>query len=157
MRGRAALAASLSTVTVVLVVVVPLSVMLVLFAGQAMSVYEFVQTSAAAGQIPGREEFLNNPTVARLMKKLGPYWAQVDLKPVLLSAMNSVSSIAVGLSKAILLNTLAVIVKFFVMVALLFFFFRDGERWCGASGRWCRWARTTSWCSARPSNAWWAR
>jgi predicted PurR-regulated permease PerM len=127
-RGRAVLAASLSTVTVVLVVVVPLSVMLVLFAGQAMTVYNFVQVSAAEGQIPGREEFLNNPTVAQLMKDLGPYVSQVDLKPVLLSAMNSVSSIAVGLSKAIFINTLAVIVKFFVMVALLFFFFRDGEK-----------------------------
>jgi predicted PurR-regulated permease PerM len=128
LRGRAGVAAGLSTVTVVFVVVVPLSVMLVLFAGQAMSVYEFVQTSAAAGQIPGREEFLNNPTVARILKDLGPYAAQVDLKPILLSAMNSVSSLAVGLSKAIFINTLAVIVKFFVMVALLFFFFRDGEK-----------------------------
>ncbi len=127
-RGRGALAAGLSTLTVVLVVVVPLAFMLVVFAGQAMSVYSYVQESAAAGQIPGRQEFLSNPAVAKLTKDLEPYLAQMDLKPILLSGMNSVSSMAVGLSKAILINTLAVIVKFFVMVALLFFFFRDGEK-----------------------------
>lgn len=126
-RGRVSLASAFSTVIVVLVVVVPVTIMAILFAGQTVTVYEFVQKSAATGQIPGRQEFLSNPTVAKIIEKLQPILSEVDVKAMLLSAMNSASSLAVGVSKAILVNTLGAVVKFFVMVALLFFFFRDGE------------------------------
>lgn len=126
-RGRKTLAALASTTTVLLVVVVPLMVIAVLFMSQAASVFEFIQRSSATGHIPGREEVLNNPVVARFLEQLSPYLAGVDLKPILLSAMQGASAMAVNASKAVLINTLAFTVKFFVMVALLFFFFRDGE------------------------------
>ena len=126
-RERKTIAALASTLVVTLVVVVPLTIMAILLAGEAATVFEFTQKSAASGHIPGREEILNNPTVAKVLEKLSPYLASVDLKPILLSAMQGASAMAVNASKTILINTLAFIVKFFVMVALLFFFFRDGE------------------------------
>ena len=126
-RGRKTGAALASTLTVMLVVVVPLMVMAILFVGQAAVVLEFVQKASASGHIPGREEFLNNPMVANLLEKLTPYLAGVDVKPILLSAMQGASAMAVNVSKAVLINTLGFTIKFFVMVALLFFFFRDGE------------------------------
>ncbi len=126
-RGRRTAASVFSTTTVVLVVVIPLTVMAVLFAGQAVNVYDLAQKAAATGHLPGKDEFLSNPLVAKILEKVQPYVAEVDLKPLVLSAMNGLSALAVGASKALLINTLAFIVKFFVMVALVFFFFRDGE------------------------------
>lgn len=126
-RGRKTGAALASTLTVILLVVVPLMIMAILFVSQAASVLESVQQASATGHIPGRQELLNNPMVAKLVEKLTPYLAGVDLKPIMLSAMQGASTMAVNASKAALINTLAFVVKFFVMVALLFFFFRDGE------------------------------
>jgi predicted PurR-regulated permease PerM len=65
--------------------------------------------------------------VAKLLQELTPYLAGVEVKPILLSAMQSASAMAVNASKAVLINTLAFTIKFFFMVALLFFLFRDGE------------------------------
>jgi predicted PurR-regulated permease PerM len=126
-KGRKTVAALVSTLTVMLVVVVPLMIMAILFVGQAAMVLEFVQKASASGHIPGREEFLNNPTVAKLLQELTPYLAGVEVKPILLSAMQSASAMAVNASKAVLIHTLAFTIKFFFMVALLFFLFRDGE------------------------------
>jgi predicted PurR-regulated permease PerM len=126
-KGRETMAAIFSTAVVVLTVAVPLLILAILFAGEAANVLSVIQQSTAAGHVPGRQEVLANPTVAQLMERLQPYLTNVDLKPILLSAMKAVSTVAVGASKAILLNTLAFIIKFFIMVAVLFFAFRDGK------------------------------
>ena len=125
-KGRATAAALLSTLTVMLTVAIPLLVLAVLFAGEAAGVLATLQEYAASGKIPGREQVLANPTVAHIAQRLAPYFEGVELKPLLLSAMKGVSTVAVGASKAILLNTLGFLFKFFVMVAVMFFAFRDG-------------------------------
>lgn len=125
-RGRVVVAAVFSTLVVILTVVVPLLVMAILFVGEAANVLAYLQQAAAQGHIPGRAEFLANPVVARILEKVEPYLQGVDFKPILLAAMKTGSTLVVSLSKGLLVNTFAFIAKLFVMLAVLFFAFRDG-------------------------------
>jgi predicted PurR-regulated permease PerM len=125
-RGRVVVAAVFSTLVVILTVVVPLLVMAILFVGEAANVLAYLQQAAAQGHIPGRAEFLANPVVAHILEKVEPYLQGVDFKPILLAAMKTGSTLVVSLSKGLLVNTFAFIAKLFVMLAVLFFAFRDG-------------------------------
>ena len=127
-RGRQNLGAFLATAVVTLIIVVPLLVILVLFASQATQVVGALQQAEASGHIPGREEILANPHVAELMTKLEPYLKGVDLKPVLFNAMKAVTALLVGTSKKFVLGAIAALFKFFIMIAVLFFAFRDGQK-----------------------------
>jgi len=126
-RGRENLAAALATTTVMLIIVVPLVVVAILFISQATQVLVTLQKLTAEGHIPGREEILQNPYVVHLIQKY-PSLAELDFTPILLGAMNTVSSIVVGASKVLVLNVLTGLFKLFLMVAILFFAFRDGHK-----------------------------
>lgn len=125
-RNRRNAASLLSTLTVVLTVALPLLVLALLFAGEAVNVVAVLQKASVEGRIPGRDAVLANPTVAAYLERLKPYLAGMDLQAAVLSAMKGLSALAVGASKAVLVNTFGFIIKFFVMVATLFFGFRDG-------------------------------
>lgn len=127
-RGRENLAAAFTTTTVFLIVVVPLAVLLVVFAGEATQVVINLQDYAAQGHIPGKEELLSNPKIQEMLKELEPYIGKVDLMPLLVGAMKSASGLLVGASTTVLLTVFAGILKFLIMVAVLFFAFRDGDR-----------------------------
>jgi predicted PurR-regulated permease PerM len=126
-RGHENVAAALTTTVVMLAIVIPMGIIAVAFAGQATHVFVALQKFAASGHIPGREELLNHPTVIQLTERF-PVLKEIELQPVLVSAMKVMSGIAVGASKAVVINVFAGIFKFFIMVAVLFFAFRDGEK-----------------------------
>lgn len=125
--GRENLAAAIATVTVTLLIVLPLVIVALLFIGQATQVLITLQKLTAAGHIPGREEILANPHVVSLIEKY-PYLAELDFKPILLGAMNTVSTLVVGASKILVLNVITGLFKLFLMIAILFFAFRDGHK-----------------------------
>ncbi|MGC8763443.1 MAG: AI-2E family transporter [Acidobacteriota bacterium] len=127
-KGRENLSAFLSTAVVVLVLVLPLLVLAVLFAGEATQVVIALEGYASTGQIPGVEAVLANPRVQSFLDWAQPYVKDLDLKPLALAAMKTVSTVAIALSKAAFKNLFAALLKFFVMVAILFFAFRDGDR-----------------------------
>jgi predicted PurR-regulated permease PerM len=125
--GRENLAAGMTTVTVMIIIIVPLVVVALLFIGQATQVLFTLQKLTAEGHIPGREEILANPHVIHLIQKY-PSLAELDFTPILLGAMNTVSSLVVGASKILVINVFTGLFKLFLMVAILFFAFRDGEK-----------------------------
>jgi predicted PurR-regulated permease PerM len=126
-RGRENVGSALTTGVVVLLIVIPMAILFVAFAGQATHVFVALQKFAAAGHIPGRVELLNHPAVVQLTERF-PVLKEIELQPMLVSAMKVVSGIAVGASKAVVINLFTGIFKFFIMVAVLFFAYRDGEK-----------------------------
>jgi len=127
-RGKENLGAFVATAVVTLLIVIPLVVLMVLFASQATEVVVALQKYASTGHIPGRQELLSNPTIAAVMHKLDPYVSNLDLKPTLLNAMNGLAGIFMGASKKFLVGAFGAVFKFFIMVAVLFFAFRDGHK-----------------------------
>lgn len=125
-RGRENLAAALSTFAVVAVVATPLLFMAILFAGEAIGVIGAVDASIQQGKIPGMEQALSNPQIAALMERAKPYLESSDLRATVLAGMKGATGIAVQVSKLALTNIFGVLVKFFVMVVVLFFAMRDG-------------------------------
>ncbi len=126
-KGRKNLAAFLATTVVVLIIVIPLVILAVLFTDQAINLVGVLQHYASSGHIPGREEILANPTVKKVLAHLPAYIKNIDFKPMLLTAMKSASTFAVIVSKAFFKNAIEAVIKFFIMCAVLFFIFRDGE------------------------------
>ena len=126
-RGRKNLAAVFSTTAVALVIIVPLLVLAILFTNQAIGVVGDLQSYVASGHIPGREEILAKPMVKKALEPIEPYIKDVDLKPLVLTTMKSASTFAVMISKAFFKNAAGGVFKFFIMCAVLFFAFRDGE------------------------------
>ncbi len=126
-RGRGNVASFLATATVVLIIVLPFILLAVLFAGEAAQVIIALEEYASTGRVPGMDAALGNPKVQSFLEWAQPYIRDLDLKPILLAAMKTASTVAVGLSKTLFKNFFVAILKFFVMVAVLFFAFRDGE------------------------------
>lgn len=127
-RGRENVSAFLSTAVVVLVLVLPLLVLAILFAGEATQVVIALEGYASTGQVPGLDAAMANPKVQSFLAWAQPYVKDLDLRPLALAAMKTVSTVAITLSKAAFKNLFVALLKFFVMVAVLFFAFRDGEK-----------------------------
>ncbi len=135
-RGRPNAAAFLSTTVVVVLVAGPLLVLLVVFSGEAVGVLGALENSIAQGKVPGLDKVLANPAVARLMDHLKPYLEGKEFQATVMAGLKGASGLAVQFSKAALTHLFGALMKFFVMVVVLFFAFRDGativnQGWAG--------------------------
>lgn len=133
---RKNLAAFLSTTLVVLLIATPLVVLLILFAGEAVGVLTTVQASIAQGKLPGVDQALANPAIAKLLERVRPLLQGTDIQATVIAGLKAASGLAVQLSKTALTNLFLTTMKFFVMAIVLFFAFRDGakivaEGWAG--------------------------
>ncbi|MEJ2420990.1 MAG: AI-2E family transporter [Acidobacteriota bacterium] len=124
---RKNLNAVLTTSAVVLTVAIPLIILIVLFAGESVQVVAAIEKAVTQGKIPGREQVMANPHVAYWVNKLQPYFIGVDIKEAAIAGLKAASSLGVAFSKTIMKHTLSMVLKFFVMVLVLFFVVRDGE------------------------------
>jgi len=125
-RHRRAPAALLATVTLVVFVVLPLALVLAAIAHQGLLLYEAIATGQIKVQAPIDliERLL--PSTTRFLKRYG---VNID------QLRGSVQDVAAGLTHSIATHALAagrnallMIVLFGLMLYLLFFFFRDGDR-----------------------------
>ncbi len=126
--GRKNLASFIATTTTVIVIAVPFFVLAILFAGEAVGVLSTVEDALASGNIPGWAKVQANPAFQHVAQKLQPYVNDADLRASALATLRGLSALAVGLSKTVLWNLFGVVMKFFVMVLVLFFAFRDGAQ-----------------------------
>jgi predicted PurR-regulated permease PerM len=126
-RGRENVASVLAAATIVLIIALPFILLAILFAGEAAQVIVALEDYAATGKVPGMDAALGNPKVQSFLDWAQPYVRDLDIKPLLLAAMKTASTVAVTLSKALFKNIFLTVLKFFIMVAVLFFAFRDGE------------------------------
>jgi predicted PurR-regulated permease PerM len=125
-RGRATPAALLSMLAVVLFVVVPFALVVGAIARQGLLLYRGI----AAGDInvQGPIDMLERslPAVAGFLERYGVDLDQlrVSVQEMAASATRMVATYAVGVGQ----DALWVTVMFLLMLYLLFFFFRDGDR-----------------------------
>jgi predicted PurR-regulated permease PerM len=126
LRGRRSLAAIVSTLVVVLVVLIPSGLLVAALAQQGYSLYQRI----ASGEINADaiihfvERFL--PGVTRVLTRYGIEVERV--RDSLQSAAGSATQYIAQQALAVGQNVLALAVLFGLMLYLLFFFFRDGER-----------------------------
>lgn len=124
--GRRSLAAALATLVVVVAVLVPAGLLVAALTQQGLSLYARI----ASGQIntDAVVDFVERslPALTRTMTRYGIEIEQV--RDSLQGAVGTATQYLVGQALAVGQNALTLTVLFGLMLYLLFFFFRDGER-----------------------------
>ncbi len=126
LRGRRGLAALLSTLTVVAVVLVPAGLLAAAVAQQALSLYERIASGEINGDALVQFAERSLPVVTRFLARYG-----IEVERVRASvegAAGAATQYVAGQALALGQNALVLAVLFGLMLYLLFFFFRDGER-----------------------------
>lgn len=126
LRGRRSLAAAAATLGVVVAVLLPAGLLATALAQQGLSLYQRIASGEINADALVRfvERFL--PALTRGLARYG-----IDVERVrdsLQSAAGSATQYIAGQALAVGQNALALAVLFALMLYLLFFFFRDGER-----------------------------
>jgi predicted PurR-regulated permease PerM len=125
-RGRENLAALLTCIMVVMLVIVPCLLLLGLLARESLELYEWINHKVEAG-------LLDSDKLKRavdLQKRLLPHvdLGQLELGKILTGLAGSLSGLLVNLSATALKMVTTTIWKFFLMLFALFYFLRDGAK-----------------------------
>lgn len=132
MRGRDTLSAGCLTVGVLTVVVVPVVLMSVVFVREAVAVEQTIQEWIAAGgvqQLP--ERVATVPVIGSWLRSLvsGGGGQPVSMEDSVVSGARWLSQFLVSQMGDLLKNAVVLVSNFFIMLMVLFFLFKDGERW----------------------------
>jgi predicted PurR-regulated permease PerM len=128
--GRQALTALLLTLLTAIVLIAPLPLLTVAFASQAKDLFVRVQKLVTESGISGAGDLLEIPIVSRAIR-----WAEalapVDAEQIhrwLMSGLQSLLQGLVAVSGSFVVGALNALVALAIMLFLLFFFLRDGDR-----------------------------
>lgn len=125
-RGRRSAAAAASTLVVIVAVLVPAGLLGTAVVQQGLSVYQRIVSGDINADVLVR--FVER-SLPRLTRMAARYGIEVDqVRASLQGAAGSVTQYIAGQALAIGQNALILAVLFGLMLYLLFFFFRDGER-----------------------------
>jgi predicted PurR-regulated permease PerM len=115
---------------VVLTIIVPLSGLIYLLSREIPATYAIFERLAAGGGRDLLAGIMNHPAVAPWLARLQPYLGQVDLTVTdsVLPAVKQGLGFLLGYTTEILKNSLTQIFKVVVMIVILTFVYRDGER-----------------------------
>jgi predicted PurR-regulated permease PerM len=132
MRGRDTLSAGCLTVGVLTVVVVPVVLMSVVLVREAVAVEQIIHEWIVAGgvqQLP--ERLATVPVVGNWLRSLvsGGGGQPASMEDSVVSGAKWLSQFLVSQMGDLLKNAVVLISNFFIMLMVLFFLFKDGERW----------------------------
>ncbi len=132
MRGRDTLSAGCLTVGVLTVVVVPVVLMSVVLVREAVAVEQTIHEWIVAGgvqQLP--ERLATVPMVGSWLRSLvsGGNGQPVPMEDSVVSGAKWLSQFVVSQMGDLLKNAVLLVSNFFIMLMVLFFLFKDGERW----------------------------
>lgn len=128
-RGRDGLASAVMTLLIVLVFVLPTAGLVVLLAGEAADAYKFLEAAGVGQGVILRKLAIHpsvTPWIARAERLLAPLGVDVtaSLLPAAKQAVASLLGYATGIAKNVLISLLYLV----VMLAVLFFIYKDGRR-----------------------------
>ena len=125
LKGKPGFASVIMTFITLLAVIGPAVAVLVVFAGQAVDLYQ----SASQGIQSGKFLELWNRTSTSLTENLRrlPLLSGIDVTGLVMKALGEVSTGLAGQIGSLLNKTLVLVIDLAVMLIALFFFFRDGE------------------------------
>jgi predicted PurR-regulated permease PerM len=130
--GRETVSAALMLIFVVLAVLVPAMTVAAILASELASVYHFLEEVVGSGKMEqlSLADLRSNPTLAPLLGKLTRLsdTFHFDLKENLVTTAQRLVTLALGSITTLLKNFLATLVQMLLMLFILFFLYRDGER-----------------------------
>jgi len=128
--GNDTKAALVMMLGVVLTIIVPLSGLIYLLSREIPATYAIFERLAAGGGRDLLAGIMNHPAVAPWLARLQPYLGQVDLTVTdsVLPAVKQGLGFLLGYTTEILKNSLTQIFMVVVMIVILTFVYRDGER-----------------------------
>ena len=128
--GREGLAATIMSLAVLLLVVVPTIYLLTLITMQSVALYQSVSETVSSGRWHEVMDRVRLSRIGLLWGQLAPSLdaLKIDIPELAVRASQAVSTILVAQAPAAAANVFRGVVFFFLTVFALFFFFRDGER-----------------------------
>ncbi len=129
LRGRRGAAALLLTSAVTLGIVIPATLLMLVFVRQATELLARVSQLAGRYQIERPQDLLKIPALGRIVEwidKKTPVSA-ADLQQWLVNAARSALEFAISGGRQVLLGALGAVVGLLLMLFILYFFFRDGD------------------------------
>lgn len=125
-RGRESLAAMLSVGVVVIVVILPLIGIAAAVTTEAAALYERIDTGDVGVESLYARAIEGMPRIAALLERFGldPARLEAQLSTAAVETSQFIASSALSIGQ----DTLRIAVFFFLMLYLLFFFLRDGQR-----------------------------
>ena len=128
--GNDTKAALVMMLGVVLTIIVPLSGLIYLLSREIPATYAIIERLAAGGGRDFLAGIMNHPAVAPWLARLQPFFGQVDLTVTdsVLPAAKQGLRFLLGYITGFLKNSLAVLFRVVVMIIILTFVYRDGER-----------------------------
>lgn len=128
--GRKGAASAVMTLLVLLVLVLPMTGLVALLAGEAANTYRVLEAATGSGKIPGleavRDHAIVGPWIAGAESLLQTFGIDIgaDLLPSAKQAMSSLTGFASSILKNVFLSLFNVVLT----LAILFFIYRDGNR-----------------------------
>jgi predicted PurR-regulated permease PerM len=127
LRGRAGLTAGIMTLVTLLIVIGPAIALLAVLASQTVDLYQWAAEGISSG---AAIEFWQKATSAISQKTMHyPFLAQLDLKGILIKGLSQFSSSLASQVGTVLKDSLLLVIHLFIMLTVLFFFFKNGENY----------------------------
>src|SRR3989338_4179328 len=128
-RVRSSLAALITTVAVVLIVVLPATFLLITLMQEAVELYQRVNRSISEGQLDLVVTHIRQAPSAEWVQGLWTKWGPVEenVTETLLKAAKSIGNFSAVQLAALTKNIFGWVLNFFLITILLFFFLRDGK------------------------------
>lgn len=135
MPKRRSLAAALLTLAVAVVVLVPVGLLVGMLANQIIAAATKVTTSLSAEHVRSFSDFVALPKVARLLDeaRIRAGISPEDFQKLAAGVVTRLSAVAGALSGKLVLGVFDAMLTVLMVIFLLFFLFRDGERMAAAT------------------------
>lgn len=124
------LSATIMTLLVLLIIIIPLTALGILLVAEIISTYDLIQGWFGTGKYDQVMQFFKGPFIDQLRDQVGGYVniENIDLYSIVSQAMQRLSTFAVSQLTNILQNFSKFLFSFVLMVFTLFFFFKDGDK-----------------------------
>lgn len=129
LRGRRSPAALLLTFAVTLGIVIPTTLLMFVFVGQATDLLSRVSALASRYQIEKPQDLLKIPALGRIVGWIDEKTpvSAAELQQWLVNAARSMLEFAISGGRQVLIGAFGAVVGLLLMLFILYFFFRDGD------------------------------
>ncbi len=123
------LASIITCLLVILLTVVPLTIFVVLMAGEAVSTYQTIQTKVNSGVFDQYLQWQNGGFFYDLNEKVKTIvdLEKIDLKKTVLDMAQSLSTILVAQAATLLRSISDLFINIFILLFSMYYFFKDGK------------------------------
>jgi predicted PurR-regulated permease PerM len=130
LKNRAIFASMITCILVIIVVLVPIFFITFIIAQQAAETYQTITLKLQSGKFDSYLNPENWGFLKEFLQKYAPFVdvEEINIKQEIISLLRTISSFLVNSTAQILTNIGSFISSFFIMIFVLFFFYKDGER-----------------------------